>query len=671
MLVSLFQNKNKNWLKFALSLQMALGSLPLVTSSQAISDDDLTKPQYAENGLGEDVMALTRQSYRIIEKDQTSRMRSWADAAIKALGGENSAAAKVLSPFSSRAGGESGRYNLSEGDIMTPYRGVPTNISKLRVTSGPSSSGDTHSIFIELEEGRRVHQHEIAGFTEFTTTPKLNPQDNVVFFATKERGVFAIPLRIYQQGLFKGPIPVIHVFGNPPFPGAEITNIHSEKVYRPSDLELAEENKAFEVLTDRSPLLRDGSNVSDDLLIKASDVTITYKWTDKSGETHVLDHVYNLQDVMKVMVDKLLAVYAGGIVASGDIERYQEIKALMDTRAELTNAAISEMNRIIGDPSEHKVEANVDMLALKNVISHPSMKDGWSKVVPGKNGTSTLDQIYGMDRDQFEVREVRKSYQEVILASEEQEARARSDAQQSLEEYNSRKSVVRDGLNIVKYTIAKVRGYSSAYWFRFAQIYMKHMHHSTYSGLAKAATTVSAGASTYAAVLTASQTGFGPEFVLDFHQQILEGMRIVVDSSQMVFTNSIELIKATFGYESAMNAAYAAAGSISAQAIYFGFYGFLPYILKNAANRGASHAKISYEAMKRWFAKLNYGLAAHYHESIMNQQLLYRVLDAGYKPSDFPGIVTHSRNASKATIRAQADEINAEMKLDELAKYRA
>ncbi|MEZ4870951.1 MAG: hypothetical protein R2827_01645 [Bdellovibrionales bacterium] len=80
----------------------------------------------------------------------------------------------------------------------------------------------------------------------------------MVFFATKNLGVFALPLRIYQQALFRPRSPYCIYSGNPPLEGAtHPADLHSEKIYRPSDLELAEQNEAFKVLIERSPLARE------------------------------------------------------------------------------------------------------------------------------------------------------------------------------------------------------------------------------------------------------------------------------------------------------------------------------------------------------------------------------------------------------------------------------
>ncbi|MEZ4870952.1 MAG: hypothetical protein R2827_01650 [Bdellovibrionales bacterium] len=56
-----------------------------------------------------------------------------------------------------------------------------------------------------------------------------------------------------------------------------------------------------------SEVIQRASNVPDDLIIKTSDLTVSYEWTDPSGEKHVRDHVYDLQEIMKNLTDKLVA----------------------------------------------------------------------------------------------------------------------------------------------------------------------------------------------------------------------------------------------------------------------------------------------------------------------------------------------------------------------------
>ncbi|MEZ4870954.1 MAG: hypothetical protein R2827_01660 [Bdellovibrionales bacterium] len=149
------------------------------------------------------------------------------------------------------------------------------------------------------------------------------------------------------------------------------------------------------------------------------------------------------------------------------------------------------------------------------------------------------------------------------------------------------------------------------------------MQNSDYARFTKAALSLAAGSSIYYLGVSTSEAGFAPDFIADYHQTVLEALRMVVDSAQIKVDSAMAIAREKIDtFPILMEGAYAAAGSVSAQLIYFGFYGFLPYIFRNAENRNASNSKVSYQAMKRFFASMNYGLSARYHEQLMSKNLV-------------------------------------------------
>ncbi|MEZ4870950.1 MAG: hypothetical protein R2827_01640 [Bdellovibrionales bacterium] len=80
-----------------LILQLIFGALPVVQNSAISAESDI--PEFVTDGLGQDVLAQTQQTYRVIEKkEQSSRFTGFVDGVVESRG-SNSLIGQILSPF--------------------------------------------------------------------------------------------------------------------------------------------------------------------------------------------------------------------------------------------------------------------------------------------------------------------------------------------------------------------------------------------------------------------------------------------------------------------------------------------------------------------------------------------------------------------------------------------